>query len=109
MNPNISVNVNGNIILIEGNISSVGDYHILKKTFDDLKYTKWCLEERQLILELKDSRSITSSVLGLLNRLVQKDKIELITKVRDKRLFELFDDLEMKDLLGVYLEERNNW
>jgi hypothetical protein len=85
-----------NIVTIEGNIKSVGDYQIIKTTLD-----KVASEYTEININIKDSISITSSVIGYFNKLVLKDKITLHINVANKQLLELFDDLNLTSLFKV--------
>ncbi len=79
-----------NIVTITGNIKSVNDFQEIKKTFDNLKK-----QNASITINLVDSISMTSSVIGYLNKLVLKDKISIQLKVGNKQLLELFEDLNL--------------
>ncbi len=86
--------VMGNTAVIKGNIKSVSDFQEIKATLDSLKMTS-----SNIILELKDSISITSSVIGYFNKLVLKDKINLQLKIGNAQLMDLINDLNLTDVL----------
>ena len=86
--------VMGNTAVIKGNIKSVNDFQEIKTTLDSLKMTS-----SNIILELKDSISITSSVIGYFNKLVLKDKINLQLKIGNAQLMDLLNDLNLTDVL----------
>jgi len=85
-----------NIVTIEGNIKSVSDYQGIKTTMD-----KVTSQHSSIIINIIDSISITSSVIGYLNKLVLKDKITLQIGVGSEQLLELFDDLSLTSLFNV--------
>jgi len=85
-----------NIVTISGNIKSVTDYQRIKDTIDTLIIT-----HKSIIIEIKDSISITSSIIGYFTKLVQKEGIDLSIKVGDESLMELFDDLNLISLFKV--------
>ncbi len=85
-----------NVVTISGNIKSVADYQRIKETIDSLIVT-----HKSIIIEIKDSISITSSIIGYFTKLVQKEGIDLSIKVGDESLMELFDDLNLVALFKV--------
>jgi hypothetical protein len=92
----MDVLTSGNNITIKGNIKSVSDYQILKEKLEDLRKT-----HGSILLTIEDSISITSSIIGYLTKLVQKEGIDLSIKVGDGSLYELFDDLNLVTLFKV--------
>lgn len=85
-----------NIVKINGNIKSVNDYQTIKNTLDSL-----AARESSITIEILDSISITSSVIGYFTKLVQKDGVDLNIKVGNENLMELFDDLSLVSLFKV--------
>ncbi len=92
----MDVSVSGNSVTVKGNIKSVSDYQILKEKFEDLRQT-----HGTIFLNIEDSISITSSVIGYMTKLVQKEGIDLSIKVGNSSLYELFDDLNLVRLFKV--------
>jgi len=92
----MDISVTSNIVTISGNIKSVTDYQRIKDTIDSLIAT-----HKSIIIEIKDSISITSSIIGFFTKLVQKEGIDLSIKVGDESLMELFDDLNLVSLFKV--------
>lgn len=93
----MEMSISRNIVTIEGNIKTVNDYQELKKEIDAL-----IKSHKNIEIVLKDSISITSSVIGYFNKLVLKDKIELKIAVANELLFELFKDLNLVELFSVH-------
>lgn len=86
----------GNQVTIKGNIKSIRDYQQIKETIDSMiDFNK------HIVLTIEDSISITSSVIGYLNKLVLKDKVNLEIKVGDNQLMDLFEDLSLVSLFQV--------
>ena len=57
---------------IEGNIKTIGDFQAIKHTLD-----AFIKHNTSVKLTIKDSISVTSSVIGYLTKLVLKDKTEV--------------------------------
>ena len=92
----MDISATSNVVTISGNIKSVADYQRIKETIDSLIVT-----HKSIIIEIKDSISITSSIIGYFTKLVQKEGIDLSIKVGDESLMELFDDLNLVSLFKV--------
>ncbi|WP_151901276.1 hypothetical protein MLC52_00920 [Sulfurimonas sp. NW15] len=92
----MTISVSANTVTINGNIKSIQDYQQIKETIDTLRTT-----HRHIVLVIKDSISITSSVIGYLNKLVLKDNVDLHVEVGDEQLMELFEDLNLVSLFHV--------
>lgn len=92
----MDISATSNVVTISGNIKSVADYQRIKETIDSLIAT-----HKSIIIEIKDSISITSSIIGYFTKLVQKEGIDLSIKVGDESLMELFDDLNLVALFKV--------
>ena len=91
----MEINIDGNIIEVEGNIKSLDDFEKIKKAIEEL------LPVDKIILNLKNSISITSSVIGYLNKLVNVDNIDVYLKVKEKELYELLKDLELYKVFHI--------
>jgi hypothetical protein len=92
----MEISTSGNVVNIKGNIKTVHDYQEIKSTIDSLIGI-----HNSIVINIPDSISITSSVIGYLTKLVQKDKIDITIKVGDSDLMELFDDLGLVSLFRV--------
>ncbi|MCW8896033.1 MAG: hypothetical protein OQK48_06890 [Sulfurimonas sp.] len=82
--------VSSNTITINGNIKSVNDFQEIKQAADSV-----IIQHKSLILNLTDSLSITSSVIGYLNKLVLKDGIDIHMNIGDEQLLHLIEDLNL--------------
>jgi len=92
----MNISITSNVVTITGNIKSVSDYQLIKEKLDSLTQS-----HKSIILEIKDSISITSSIIGYFTKLVQKEGIDLSIRVGDKSLMELFEDLNLMGLFKV--------
>ena len=86
----MKIEISSNTVTIDGNIKSVSDFQAIKQNMDSIVGT-----HKHIILNIKDSLSITSSVIGYLNKLVLKDNIDINMHVGDPQLMELLDDLSL--------------
>lgn len=82
------------LLSITGNIKTVHDYQSIKAALDDMSS-----KDKTITINILDSISITSSVIGYLNKLVLKDGIDLRVNIGDEQLLELIDDLNLCDTL----------
>ena len=89
----MEISVSANSVVITGNIKTVNDYRQIKESLDNLTQN-----HKHIIITIQDSISITSSVIGYLNKLVLKDNIDIEIKVGDAQLMELFEDLNLVSL-----------
>jgi len=85
-----------NIVTITGNIKSVSDFQSIKNTLDSLKGSN-----STIVMDITDSISITSSVIGYLNKLVLKDGVDLNMKIGNKQLMHLIEDLNLVSVFKV--------
>ena len=86
----MEISTSSNIVNISGSIKSVNDFQSIKNLLDELKE-----KEKSITLNIIDSISITSSIIGYFNKLVLKDKINLQINVGTEQLMELFSDLHL--------------
>ncbi len=86
----MDISTSSNIVTIKGNIKSINDFQEIKSTFDVLKS-----QHTSIVVEIIDSLSITSSVIGYFTKLILKDKINLSMKVGNAKLLELIADLNL--------------
>ncbi len=84
----------GNILYVYGNIKSLEDFEIIKAELDSIKKMY-----DNIIINLIDSISITSSVIGYLNKLVDEG-INITIKVKED-LYDLFDELGLVSLFNI--------
>ncbi len=92
----MDIQISGATLVVSGNIKTIHDYQLLKEKLDEV-----ARDHKRIVLEIKDSISITSSVIGYLTKLVQKDGIEVVIKVGDANLYELFEEINLLSLFHV--------
>ncbi len=86
----MEIKISSEHITITGNIKSVSDFQKIKTAIDGVvsKY-------KTILINIVDSLSITSSVIGYFNKLVLKDKIDLQLHVGNQQLLDLLKDLNL--------------
>ena len=94
----MNISSSANTVTITGNIKSVSDFQSIKSTIDSIKDST-----ATITLDIQDSISITSSVIGYLNKLVLKDSIDLNMKIANEQLMHLLEDL---NLTGTFKARR---
>ncbi|MCF6339929.1 MAG: hypothetical protein L3J10_04120 [Sulfurimonas sp.] len=82
--------ISSNIVTIKGNMKSISDFQVIKQNIDDV-----IVNNKSLIINIVDSLSITSSIIGYLNKLVLKDSIDIHMSIGDEQLLHLLDDLNL--------------
>ncbi|MEA1893520.1 MAG: hypothetical protein U9N33_12545 [Campylobacterota bacterium] len=79
-----------NSIKITGNIKSVSDFSQIKSLIDGV-----VMQHQNITIDIVDSLSITSSVIGYFNKLVLKDKININMGIGNEQLLNLLEDLSL--------------
>lgn len=81
-------------LTIVGNIKTIDDYQAIRSA------TKALVDAGtiQITYIMKDSLSMTSSVIGYLVKLVRHDKVQINIQIFDIRLFELLEELALTEL-----------
>jgi len=91
----MEISTSGNSVTISGNIKSVSDYQAIKTSLDAL------IRNNSIVINIKDSISITSSVIGYFNKLVLKDKINIEMNIGNEQLMELLQDLNLASIFNA--------
>jgi len=91
----MEISTSGNTVTISGNIKSVSDYQTIKTSLDAL------IRNSSIIINITDSISITSSVIGYFNKLVLKDKINIEMHIGNEQLMELLQDLNLASIFNA--------
>jgi len=92
----MELRVSGNRVVVKGNVKSISDFNDIKNSVDAIISTS-----KHVVLELVDSISLTSSVIGYLSKLVNVDKIMVEMYVGDQGLYDLLSDLGLVSLFKV--------
>ena len=85
----MTISQQGNTLNIEGNIKSLEDFEQIKMTLDGMKNVY-----DSIVLNIKDSISITSSVIGYLMKLVNEGK-RVYVNVGTDDLYSLLSELNL--------------
>jgi hypothetical protein len=92
----MEISSTANVITISGNIKTVSDFQSIKTKVDEVLQ-----KHKNIVITIVDSLSITSSVIGYLNKLVLKDAITIEMNIGNERLMELIDDLNLTSVFKV--------
>ncbi|HIJ60793.1 MAG TPA: hypothetical protein HPP56_09330 [Nitrospirae bacterium] len=84
-------------VTITGNIQSIEDYQNIK----DVVRSRINKGASSITIRISDSVSMPSSVIGFLLKLVHVDKIVMSILVRDDRLYNLMEILNLITILNV--------
>ncbi len=91
----MNISQQGNTLNIEGNIKSIEDFEQIKTALDGISNVY-----DSVVLNIKDSISITSSVIGYLMKLNDKGK-KIYINVASEDLYGLLDDLNLRNTFSV--------
>jgi len=84
-------------LIINGEMKSIEDYTAIKNALNSVLNTG-C--ERVTIV-IKDSMTITSSIIGLFTKTVHGDGLKIDLMVHSERLFNLLEDLNLVTVFNV--------
>jgi hypothetical protein len=93
----MEIKVSNNIVDITGNIKSLDDYSLIKDSLTKIISSG----EKEIVVNVRDSLSMVSSVIGYLIKIINTDGISVQVNVWDKRLYNLLDQLSLIDLFKV--------
>lgn len=95
----IKITQHGSEVLAEisGIIKGNADSDKFRKAIDE------CGEITRLEIIVNDSFSITSTIIGYLNKKSAIKKVRVMLKIRDKRLYDLLDELSLIDVFNATL------
>jgi hypothetical protein len=93
---------NSNELTITGNIKSIEDSMEIKNAIVVLQKRG----VKSILLRVKDSFSMTSTVIGHLMKVVNLDKITVSLVVGDHRLYQLLEELSLIHPFNVRLVEK---
>ncbi|PHS56737.1 MAG: hypothetical protein COB17_08510 [Sulfurimonas sp.] len=92
----MEIKSNSNNVTINGNIKSVSDFQIIKQYIDSIVN-----QHKNITINITDSLSITSSVIGYLNKLVLHDSININMSIGNSQLIDLLNDLNLVSVFKV--------
>jgi hypothetical protein len=88
-----------NELVIIGNIKSIEDSMAIKEAINALRNAG----NKNILLRIQDSFSMTSTVIGYLMKLINIDKISISLVIGDQRLHQLLDELGLVQQFNVRL------
>jgi len=88
----MEITTSSNDVTIKGNIKTISDFQQIKQLLDNMVASH---KHKTVILNITDSLSMTSSVIGYFNKLVLKDKINIQMRIGNQQLLELLTDLNL--------------
>ncbi|MCV6608228.1 MAG: hypothetical protein OIF32_08455 [Campylobacterales bacterium] len=96
MTVNVNQDDNKYDVNIDGVIKSVSDSQSIKDALNS------CTDSsKDVNINISNSFSVTSSVIGFFLKKVQADNLNITINVTDDRLFELFETLNLTEILNV--------
>jgi type IV secretory pathway ATPase VirB11/archaellum biosynthesis ATPase len=88
---------NKNTMLLSGEVRTIENYTDIKNAVLSFIATG----EKVLIIEITDSMTITSAIIGFFTKIIHRDGINLSLLVHDNRLYSLLEDLNLIKLFNV--------
>ena len=92
----MEISTSAGTVTITGNIKTISDFQDIKSTLDTLVSS-----HKTIIINLVDSISLTSSVIGYFNKLILKDNINMRLNIGNNNLMELIKDLNLVSTLNA--------
>ena len=86
----MEISTSSNVVTITGNIKSISNFQDIKNCIDSVT-----TQHKSIIINIQDSLSITSSIIGYFNKLILKDGIKISMRVGNQQLLELLNDLNL--------------
>lgn len=92
----MNIEARESVATITGNIKSVSDFQAIKSVLDGV-----VAQHSRITVNIPESLSITSSVIGYLNKLVLKDKVVISMSVGNQQLLDLLEDLNLASVFNA--------
>ena len=92
----MELKTDGMKLIIKDNIKSVEHFQQIKEALDSISST-----HTSVLLQIPDSLSMTSSVIGYLMKLIHKENIRISMEIGDDRLINLLADLGLDKEFNV--------
>ncbi len=86
----MNIETSSGTVTINGNIKSIGDFQAIKNAMDGM-----VSNHKSITINIVDSISLTSSIIGYLNKLILKDGINIQLNVGNYLLMDLINDLNL--------------
>jgi len=92
-----------NHIKISGTILTMEHYRLIKKEINNMISEIFGLskDDNTIIVSIKDSISVPSSIIGYLLKLKLQDNINLKLKIYDEKLIKMLKELKLIELFNV--------
>lgn len=92
----MDITISSNTVNLTGNIKTINDFQVIKSNIDTL-----VSQHKSLTINVIDSISMTSSVIGYINKLILKDNININMNIGNEQLIALLEDLNLSSLFKV--------
>ncbi|MCS7214613.1 MAG: hypothetical protein RMI30_00470 [Thermodesulfovibrio sp.] len=98
---NIEVSVSNNLIRIYGQVQNIADYALIREKIVEMISNNF----RDIKIVFEESNAVTSSIIGFLLKVTQKDKINIHVVAKNEDLYLLFEILGLIDIFKVTKSE----
>jgi anti-anti-sigma regulatory factor len=85
----------GSLVSVIGNIKSASDATMIRTAIQKLANEQM---EKPIVLDIKDSFIITSSVIGALVKFINKDKLDIRLNIGNPELYAMLEEMELHRL-----------
>lgn len=94
----ININEDGEKIVMDvmGLIKGVTDSQRLKDAIESIQNKRKYIE-----INIHESFAVNSTIVGYLRKKIKIDGLSISVRVKDERLYELFDELKLLDIFNV--------
>ena len=99
MKINVEQEANQVTVKIEGIVKSIVDSQNIQDALNALS------PENHIVIDIVDSFSLTSTIIGFLLKKVNQDKFNIQLRIRNKRLWDLLEHLSLTTPLNARLWE----
>lgn len=83
------------VVCVEGNIKSSSDASMIRSAIEKLADEE---PQKMIVLRIRDSFIITSSVIGFLVKFINKDKLNIVLEIGNAELFSMLEEMELHRL-----------
>lgn len=94
---NITISITDNVLRVRGQVQNISDYAIMREKVVNLMNEG----KKELKIIFEESHAITSSVIGFLLKIAQKDKVNIHIVAKNEDLYLLFEILGLIDIFKV--------
>lgn len=94
---NVQVSTHNNVVRVSGQVQNIADYALIRERISELISNN----VRDIKIIFEDSNAVTSSVIGFLLKISQKDKIKIHVVAKNEDLYLLFEILGLVEIFRV--------